>query len=202
MRRPRAQFHLAHIVLGTVPCCHVNGAQTRWAHGVCRASGDRARSVRAPVLKHLAAKFDWVQVVAIRRKLFPELSEDCWLLYCDGFGGQTGIAWRLSIMETFRFHETPPKAEQMIPLDEWCSWRCRLRPYLLSPTSVRCTGRSCNRPDSLRLRDVARVGIGYVTGANDFFHLRPSEAGRANIPERFLHPTVRNGRCLAGQGNN
>ena len=41
-----------------------------------------------PVLKHLAANFDRVQVLAVRRKLFPDLSEDCWLLYCDGFGGK------------------------------------------------------------------------------------------------------------------
>jgi hypothetical protein len=151
----------------------------------------------APVLKHLAAKFDWVQVVAIRRKLFPELSEDCWLLYCDGFGGQTGRL-ALSIMESFRFIEAPPKADRMISLDDWCSWRCRLRPYLLSP-DIRALYRDIQHSaDSLPLRDVARVGIGYVTGANDFFHLRPSQARREEIPERFLHPTVRNGRCLAG----
>ena len=56
--------------------------------------------------------------------------------------------------------------------------------------------RACDSSDTLRLGAVARVGIGYVTGANDFFHLRPSEAERAQIPERLLCPTVRNGRCL------
>jgi hypothetical protein len=54
-------------------------------------------------------------------------------------------------------------------------------------------------PESFRLSDVANVGIGYVTGANDFFHLRPSEAEKAGIPDRFLHPSVRNGRCLTGK---
>ncbi len=44
--------------------------------------------------------------------------------------------------------------------------------------------------------DAASVGIGYVSGANEFFHLRPSEAARWRIPEQFLHPTVRNGRVL------
>jgi hypothetical protein len=52
------------------------------------------------------------------------------------------------------------------------------------------------RPRSRRLSDVATVGIGYVTGANDFFHLRPSEAERWSIPEAVLHPTVRNGHAL------
>ena len=54
-------------------------------------------------------------------------------------------------------------------------------------------------PQIPALRDVARVGIGYVTGANEFFHLRPSEAKRARIPDEFLVPAVRNGRCLVGK---
>ena len=47
-----------------------------------------------------------------------------------------------------------------------------------------------------RLGDIAQVGIGYVTGANDFFHLRPSEVEMRNIPWRVLQPTVRAGRFL------
>lgn len=43
---------------------------------------------------------------------------------------------------------------------------------------------------------IASVGIGYVSGANDFFHLRPSEAERWRIPAGFLHPTVRASRML------
>ena len=48
----------------------------------------------------------------------------------------------------------------------------------------------------MRLGDVASIGIGYVSGANDFFHLRPSEAEAWSIPDRLLHPTVRNSRVL------
>jgi hypothetical protein len=45
---------------------------------------------------------------------------------------------------------------------------------------------------------VAEIGIGYVTGANDFFHLRPSQAKKAGIPDKFLYPAIRNGRMLSG----
>lgn len=48
----------------------------------------------------------------------------------------------------------------------------------------------------MRLADVATTRIGYVSGANDFFHLRPSEAHALQIPGDFLCPTVRNGRVL------
>src|SRR5690606_23914872 len=50
--------------------------------------------------------------------------------------------------------------------------------------------------DVRRLSDVAKVGIGYVTGANEFFHLRPSVAVELGIPKKLLQPTVRSGRFL------
>ena len=42
----------------------------------------------APLLDYLVEHFDDVQITAIRLKLFPELSEDCWLLHAAGFGGR------------------------------------------------------------------------------------------------------------------
>ena len=122
----------------------------------------------------------------------PDLSEDCWLLYCDGFGGRTDH-FAFSILRTFAFCEAPPKPDFMI----WVapsgkSGAVRLRPFLL-PSNVRDLYRGSRvPPDSIRLGTVARVGIGYVTGPhNDFFHLRPSEAERAGISGRYLHPSVR-----------
>jgi hypothetical protein len=44
---------------------------------------------------------------------------------------------------------------------------------------------------------VARVGIGYVTGANDFFHLRPSRVASLDIPDDVLRISVRSNRDLA-----
>lgn len=42
-----------------------------------------------PLLEYLVARFRKVCIVVVRRKLFPRLSEDCWLLFADGFGGAT-----------------------------------------------------------------------------------------------------------------
>jgi adenine-specific DNA-methyltransferase len=50
--------------------------------------------------------------------------------------------------------------------------------------------------DSSRLEKLARIGIGYVTGDNKFFHLRPSEAAEWKIPAAFLRPSVRKGEVL------
>ncbi|HWL92951.1 MAG TPA: SAM-dependent DNA methyltransferase, partial [Phycisphaerae bacterium] len=72
------------------------------------------------------------------------------------------------------------------------------RPFLLSTEERELYARAANASRARRLGDVARVGIGYVSGANDFFHLRPSQGELLGIPPKMVHPTVRNGRSLAG----
>jgi len=151
-----------------------------------------------PVLSYMARHFETVQVIAIERKVFPELSEDCWLLYCAGFGGQSNHLL-LSLMTQFGYMRSPPKTDVEISLEEWRRWNCRLRPFLLSPHARHLYERLSRCNSAARLGNLARVGIGYVTGANDFFHLRPSEAEARGIPEKYLQPTVRNAKALTGQ---
>lgn len=148
-----------------------------------------------PLLEYLARSFDVVHIVAVRRKIFADLSEDCWLLYAEGFGGRTDHI-RITHQEVFSHAERPPRESELISLREWRAMRSRLRPFLL-PAPIRSVYRElADGPRAVRLGDVARVGIGYVTGANGFFHLRPSEAATAGIPQEFLLPSVRNGRTL------
>jgi adenine-specific DNA-methyltransferase len=148
-----------------------------------------------PVLEYLVDRFAAVQVIAIREKIFPDLSEDCWLLFADGYGERSDFI-KFSPIERFGFMETPPQQGRTIGMVEWNYWQKRLRPFVLD-SSVRALYRSiADRSSTRRLRNVAKVGIGYVTGDNDFFHLRPSTAASFDIPEAYLYPTVRNGRFL------
>lgn len=150
----------------------------------------------APLLDYLVDHFSRVQIVAVRDKLFPDLSEDCWLLYAEGFGSRaTTIGF--TAVKTFKPTARPPKACEEISVSEWRTvWNRRLRPFLMTGAVRDLYRIAADHPDSERFSDLASVGIGYVSGANAFFHLRPSEAKRLNIPGRFLHPTVRNGRAL------
>ena len=149
----------------------------------------------APLIEYLVDRFDLVRIVPIRQKLFPHLSEDCWLLFADGFGGTTG-AIHLAPIDHFGEFRLPASA-QTVPVNEWRrDWNRRLRPYLLNAAERSIYQDVARQPESSRLGLTASVGIGYVTGANEFFHLRPSEAARWGIPDEFLHPTVRNGRVL------
>lgn len=150
-----------------------------------------------PVLRFLVDNFRRVQVVAVRDKMFPELSEDCWLLYADAFGGRAD-SLTLTLQTRFRLTATPPRTGLRVSREELARWSWRLRPFLASADARDVYLRHAGAPGSHRLGGIARVGIGYVSGANDFFHLRPSQAEALGIPRRLLHPSVRNGRSLAG----
>lgn len=150
----------------------------------------------APLLEYLVWKFDVVQIVAVREKLFPELSEDCWLLFADGFGGSTDHI-RFTVLDRFKPSARPPREYERIAVTEWRDvWKRRLRPYIVPHESRELYQLVATHPQTKRFGDIASIGIGYVSGGNDFFHLRPSEADKLNIPEKFLHPTVRNTRAL------
>ena len=151
-----------------------------------------------PVLEYLAGHFDRVHVVAVQRKMFCDLAEDCWLLHAEDFGGTTDHIL-LSPMTQFGFMSRPPTLGVRATLREWRDWSCRLRSFLLSSGVRGMYRQAAEDPQSLRLRNIAKVGIGYVTGDNEFFHLRPSEAERAGIAEALLQPTVRNGKALNGR---
>lgn len=150
----------------------------------------------APLLEYLLDSFSTVQIVAVRDKLFPSLSEDCWLLYADGFGGRSD-AIGLTITDRFVPAASPPTVTTKVDRTEWQSvWNRRLRPYLI-PAPIRALYAQAACDDgSRRLGTFAQVGIGYISGANDFFHLRASEAERLKIPSALLKPSVRNGRAM------
>ena len=151
-----------------------------------------------PLMEYLLANFGSVHVVAIREKIFPRLSEDCWLLFADNSGCQAdGI--RLSKLERFTAGEIPPAASELISAEEWrVRWGGRLRPFLLPPRVRSLYGRMAAAPGAVRLGQVAQIGIGYVSGANQFFHLRPSDVERFAIPDQFLLPSIRGSRYVTG----
>ncbi|MDB5070067.1 MAG: Type restriction-modification system methyltransferase subunit-like protein [Candidatus Eremiobacteraeota bacterium] len=152
-------------------------------------------SYAVPLIEALCASFGEVAIVAVRDKIFPTLSEDAWILYAADHGGRTdGV--RLIPVDRFQTNAPIPRGGRRVPLARLRDVRGRLRRWLL-PTDVLETYEEIERADGvLRLGSVASVGIGYVSGANDFFHLRPSVARRARIDERFLTPAVRRGGSL------
>lgn len=151
-----------------------------------------------PVLEYFTQNFALVQVIAIRKKLFPNLSEDCWLLYAEDFGARTDEIL-FSAVESFYPTMDPPSVSYRVSLSEWRNtWKRRLRPLLLPREVRRLYQYVATRPTTKRFSDLASIGIGYVSGGNDFFHIRPSKANELALPASLLQPTLRNSRYLVG----
>ena len=137
----------------------------------------------APLIEWLCARFAHVQVVAVREKLFPDLSEDCWLLYAEGAGGRTDHV-AMTVMERFAASNAPPVPTVQVPLSDWrTTWNRRLRPFLLSAEARALYVGLTERPGARRL---GRSGLG-----GD----RLRQWG-----ERLLPPAPLGGRALAHPG--
>lgn len=146
------------------------------------------------VVRYLLEAFARVEVIAVREKLFPDLSEDCWLLRASGFGGRSELI-HFARLDSLRDDDGGWEFEP-VPVEELERWGFRLR-ALLVPSSIRTAYQELAVGSAAcRLGSVARIGIGYVTGANDFFHLRPSVATALGIPSDVLRVSIRSNRDL------
>lgn len=156
-----------------------------------------------PLLEHLRRSFQDVTLLSFRKRLFPDISEDTLLLLADNRGEHEGRFRRRDLAHAGQLREALSADWQLAgtkPLDSRmiASGEERLIEYLL-PRSVRSLYRHLRTaPFIRRLGELADVGIGYVTGANDFFHVGPDTAEQYSIPQRFLRRAVRRSRTLSG----
>lgn len=174
------------------------------AAGLLKAGGRLAFVVPAelghatysvPLIEFLATNFSFVQVIAIRNKIFPKLSEDAWLLYADGYGGKCdNIA--LSLLSSFQATPDLPKPSKAVAVQDWRRNGRRLRKFLLPNRILAHYEELSSRKEVVTLGSVARTSIGYVTGRNSFFHLKPSQARELHFPEEYLRVAVTNGEQL------
>ena len=101
-------------------------------------------------------------------------------------------------LEEIRHQGERPLRTQLLPTDSIASGRERLIEYWI-PKKARELYRELQRLENTKcLGAIADVGIGYVTGANDFFHLDEDAVTIWDIPREFLCPAVRRGRSLSG----
>jgi len=148
-----------------------------------------------PLLEGLCRHFAQVNVVAIREKLFPDLSQDAWLLFAEGRGGMTQSIGFTAVTE-FAPDLRPESPERLIPVATWRALGGRLRKFLLPPEALGCYLDLSERGGGTTLGQVADVTIGYVSGANDFFHFSQQAARLFEIPPEVLRPTIRRGEQL------
>ena len=157
-----------------------------------------------PVLEHLRQSFQSACFLTFRKKLFPDLSEDTLLLLADGKGlGPASFSLR-DLASPGSLNSLMHKSNRIlastagIDAVRIASGQSRLIEQLIPAKARELYRRLKASNQTQRLGDIADVGIGYVTGANDFFHLDCDSEHIAKIPPQFLKRAVRRGRALSG----
>ena len=169
-------------------------------------------SYGAPIVRFLRERFASLGVITFRRRLFPDIAQDTVLLLADGLGGgPASIRWR-DLDGPEALADVDPEAAYLPrsrkldagDADALADGSRRLvEQFVPKPArdlyrELVASGAGGAGGGVRRLGDLARVGIGYVSGNNDFFHLSAAEAERRRIPSDYLTPAVRKGRALAG----
>lgn len=155
-----------------------------------------------PVVRFLCESFANVKLLVFARRLFPDLSEDTVLLLAEGRG------LPFSELTLHQLHDAAALGlATNLTLDRdsgqstsaWTSGVARLVEYFLPPASRQLYRELASHNQVVRLGQVAEVGIGYVTGNNDFFHLSAEDVERWQIPTAYLRKSVRNARDVEGR---
>jgi hypothetical protein len=140
------------------------------------------------VLRYLIQHFRHVGIEMFRDKLFGKLSQSTVLLLCEGYGEPC----RVFVISSAADLQGSGRQMARVDISSVRNGTFRFTHYLV-PDAVRelYLGLAADRRVQ-RLGEVADVGIGYVTGANEFFHLSDEERRRWDISTRFLRPAVLN----------
>lgn len=153
------------------------------------------------VLRYLHAHFAKVTVIYSEERFFPDLAEDTLLLLCDGYGEDRKANFsvtRISAISELATLDVSVAAQRVTSDTAIVQGLERLSESLLAP-AVRTLYRQLRAaPTFARLRTLADVGIGYVTGNNKFFHVSNSEAFDLGITHAYLQPTLYRGKAFAG----
>ena len=157
-----------------------------------------------PLLEFLSRSFQQVVFLTFRKKLFPDLSEDTLLVLAEDRGADKGrfllrdLAHPGSLFDFVANDRRPLPGLRAVDTSALTSAGERLVEYFISP-KARALYHSIRASSAARgLGQLADVGIGYVTGANEFFHLNTESARRWRIPDAYLRPAVRRARAFAG----
>lgn len=158
-------------------------------------------SYARPVVQFLAGHFAEVGLASFQHRLFPELSQDALLLFADGFGG------RCKQIRLKRFRDVG-ELESMLTRKRTFGERVsisrlrnsngRLRDHFLPREVKALYDFLAAARDICRLGEISDVGIGYVTGNNQYFHLSRDEVALFAIPREFLKRTVLRSGIVAG----
>lgn len=158
-------------------------------------------SYARPVVTFLFDHFSNLNVALFEERLFPELSQDTLLLFADGFGGKSsdlGVSRFKNIDDLEARFDNVCSAGTRINASEMKAANGRLRGHVLDPSIGQLYKFFCADQRIAPLGEFASIGIGYVTGRNDFFQLSAKESRDLDIAPRFLKKTLASPKGIVG----
>ena len=154
-----------------------------------------------PVLDYLTRTFGRVTLLSFKERLFPDLSQDTLLLLAEAKNGAfEGLFWRdVDKGETLaQSVDVILKDVTKLPLEPLVQGQEKLITQLLTPEARTLYAELSAHPSVAKLGTLADVGIGYVTGANSFFHLSPARAAELRLADVYLNRAVFRGAAFSG----
>lgn len=151
-----------------------------------------------PVLAFLRDRFRRLELLAFRRPLFPRLDQGALVLRAEGWGEPfEGAGWQL-LEHADGLEPALCRPGRPLDLEALVAGRRTLRFEWLPDATRELYAALEAHPRAGPLGALARVASGYVTGANDFFHLSPDAAAARGLPAAVMRPALFRGRALTG----
>jgi len=192
----------------------LNKLSSSWAHFVVVASemlkvGGRLGLVlpaellhanyAKPVLAYLARSFESVTIVTFKRRLFPDISQDTLILLASGRGASCDRMMHIDAesIDDLRVHGFDTSGTEVSP-QEYLRGNRRMKENFIDPKALQLIEGLLESGLAYRLGDKLSSDIGYVTGANEFFHLTSARAKEMRLPNAVLSPAVFRSRGLSG----
>lgn len=148
-----------------------------------------------PIRNAIAERFARASLFLIRERVFRDTDEASVVVLAEGWNGR-GTSVRVAAVDSVREFVKlcgEPKRVAQAGTTNGTSLR---RGALLPEKWLDVYDRLVQGEQVQSLGDLARIRIGVVTGANEFFVLRPSSARDMGIRRRYLVPIIESARQL------
>ena len=152
-----------------------------------------------PVLAYLLRSFEAVRLVTFRKRLFPDIAQDALLLLADNKGSGPGSLHLKDFKAARDLNNHSDALEKIAGFEQLDAEKIISGKETLSHAFISQEARRLYRDiRHVTLGEIAELSIGYVSGANKFFHLSAAKAEALGIAKSYLKPAVFRGRALKG----
>ena len=152
-----------------------------------------------PLWRYLGDTFGSLEVVRVRQRLFPDISQDVLLLLADAKGRSTEQV-RFTVYESLsELDRRRPMVEAEVSVAAVQRGERAFQRALLG-TDVNAFLESELHDVTQHVRSCVDFHIGYVSGNKPFFNPDAATIAKYRLPQRSLLPTLTTGKGLRGAG--